>query len=198
MPHKITLTGKPSTPPRFHRDFVTFDMEEGGSVHLPKDLPSSSTITYTLFVTDQQLTKAGIAKNDIEQTKLAVQGEPSLDIPIDLCPGEVGVIVYQLQAPEKQSQKDNAKQEAIKKHMPLPKGAQEWMAMDQVVVPEAFQELPPNPRKVQERKTYIYKHGAFDQPVTIDETGVIQDGYSRYVAAKELKFDQIPIRYLHT
>lgn len=191
--HKITLKGKATSNLRMHDDFLTFDMEEAGSERTLKQLPSSSTISYTIFVTESQLHKAGISKKEVIETRLILQGEPSLDIPIDLCPGEVGVIVYQIQAPEKQAKRDTSK---AKQPMTMPKGTKGYMAMDQLVVPKAFQELPPNPKKVQERKAYVREHGSFDQPVTIDQaTGEIVDGYSRFVAAQELGIDQIPVRY---
>lgn len=194
MSHKITLKGKATSNLRIHDDFLTFDMEEAGSERTLKQLPSSSTISYTIFVTESQLHKAGISNKEVIETPLIIQGEPSLDIPIDLCPGEVGVIVYQIQAPEKQAKRDTSK---AKNHRTMPKGTQGWEDIQVLVVPEVFQKRPPNPQKVQEKKAYVLEHGALDEPVTVhQETKEIQDGYSRYVAAKELKWGKIPVHYV--
>jgi len=46
---------------------------------------------------EKQLKNASISKKEVMKTRLMIQGEPSLDIPIDLSPGEVGV-VYQIQS----------------------------------------------------------------------------------------------------
>lgn len=73
MPHKITVTGKPVSPLRLKGNYFTFDMEENGSPSAPKELTNSSTITYTVFINQKQLKKAGLTDENIQTQKILVQ-----------------------------------------------------------------------------------------------------------------------------
>lgn len=97
--HKITLTGRPVSGLKNSKDgkFLRFNMEESGSPSGPKGLPKSSTILFTVFVTPKQLKKADITKENFMKCKLVVQGEPTLDVPFEDCPGEIGVVCFQIQ-----------------------------------------------------------------------------------------------------
>lgn len=59
--------------------------------------------------------------------KILIQGEPTLDIPIDECPGEVGVICFQIiilpNRKDKESNESKDKREA-KQEAPAPSEAQ--------------------------------------------------------------------------
>ena len=117
MPHKITLTGNPVSSLRQKGSYYTFDLEENGSPAAPKGLPKSSTITYTVFINQKQLKKAGLTEENIQTQKIMVQGEPTLDVSVDDCPGEIGVVCFQVSIiPEKQNQKESGKdsQEPVK------------------------------------------------------------------------------------
>lgn len=109
MPHKITLTGTPCSLLRQNGETFSFDMEESGSSAVPKGLPAIHTpITYTVFLNKKQLTKAGLDKKNIQEQKLLVQGEPTLDMSVEECPGEIGVICFQIAKIEKTAKDDSS------------------------------------------------------------------------------------------
>jgi len=96
MPHKMTLTGSATGPLREYDRYVAFDMREKGSPSAPKGLKKSTFISYTVFVAKKAFNKTGLTKKSIMHEKILVQGEPTLDIPIDECPGEIGIICFQI------------------------------------------------------------------------------------------------------
>ncbi|MGM0890944.1 MAG: plasmid stabilization protein, partial [Bacillota bacterium] len=76
----------------------------------PKGLPGGSTITYTVFLNQKQLQKAGLTAKNINQQKIMVQGEPTLDVSVEDCPGEIGLICFQVSIlPEKPEKKETSK-----------------------------------------------------------------------------------------
>ena len=203
MPHKMTVTGTPVSTLSDKGSFYTFDMEEKGSKAAPKGLPRSSAITYTIFINKKQLQKAGLTEQNIKKQKLMVQGEPTLDVPVEDCPGEIGLICFQLAIlPEKTEKK--APPEAVKpppeekpKEKPkAPAGTEDFMLLKEIVVPEAFLNSHPNPEKTQQVVKYVEQSGHLDEPLTIHrETKMLTDGYRRYIVAKQLKLEQVPIAY---
>lgn len=208
MPHKITLTGKPMSSLRSKKNFYTFDMEETGSPAAPKGLPKSSTITYTVFINQKQLKKAGLTEENIQNQKILVQGEPTLDIPVDDCPGEIGVVCFQVSViPEKQKEDDKAKKEPVKEQEKKkkvkieekpkgPDGTEDFISLDQIQVPEAFLQTRPNPYKTQNVIDYVKQNGCLDEPITINrETKILTDGYRRYIVAEKLEMKTVPVMY---
>jgi hypothetical protein len=208
MAHKITLTGKPVSALRSKETYYTFDMEESGSPEVPKGLPSSSTITYTVFINQKQLKKAGLTEENIQNQKIMVQGEPTLDVPVDDCPGEVGVVCFQVSViPEKQkeavktekeSAKEPEKKEEVKEEEQpkAPEGTEDFVALDQIKVPEEFLQFQPNPYKTQIVIDYVKQAGCLDEPITINrETKVLTDGYRRYIVAEKLEMKIVPVMY---
>jgi hypothetical protein len=205
MPHKITLTGKPVSPMRQKGAYYTFDMEENGSPAAPKGLPKSSTITYTVFINQKQLKKAGLTEENIQAQKIMVQGEPTLDISVDDCPGEIGVICFQVSIiPEKQKEKELGKdsQEPVKIEVKTeekpkgPEGTEDFISIEQISVPEEFLNSRPNPEKTQQVVDYVKRTGYLDEPIMINrETNILTDGYRRYIVAKKVKMDLVPIAY---
>jgi glucan-binding YG repeat protein len=189
--------------------------------------------------------------------KILIQGEPTLDIPIDECPGEVGVICFQITVlPNKNDKEKNEsdakkepKQEASapsqeqkntestkqeeqepvsqpaakeekkeaetvqtevkettvqeKKAEPKPKtlsnqpkGTQDFLSFDDIIVPEAFLNTRPNPEKTQKVIDFVKRTGRLDEPLTIEkDSKVLKDGYRRYVVAKTVKMDKVPVVY---
>ncbi|MGZ0880356.1 plasmid stabilization protein, partial [Priestia megaterium] len=112
MPHKITLTGSATGPLREYDRYVAFDMREKGSPSAPKGLKKSTFISYTVFVAKKAFNKTGLTKKSIMHEKILIQGEPTLDIPIDECPGEVGVICFQITVlPNKNDKEKNQSEE---------------------------------------------------------------------------------------
>ncbi|MBU8757301.1 plasmid stabilization protein [Priestia megaterium] len=237
MPHKMTLTGSATGPLREYDRYVAFDMREKGSPSAPKGLKKSTFISYTVFVAKKAFNKTGLTKKSIMHEKILVQGEPTLDIPIDECPGEIGIICFQITVlPNKNDKEANdskdkkeatqevskAQQEVVatkqeekqnpvsqpvakeeKKAAPQkkqlhtqPKGTQDIVSFDEIIVPEAFLKTRPNPMKTEEVIEFVKRTGHLDKPLTIEkETKVLKDGYRRYIVAKTMKMDNVPVVY---
>jgi hypothetical protein len=249
MPHKMTLTGSATGPLREYDRYVAFDMREKGSPSAPKGLKKSTFISYTVFVAKKAFNKTGLTKKSIMHEKILIQGEPTLDIPIDECPGEIGIICFQITAlPNKNDkeakQDDSALSEAQKKaesteqeekHAPVsqpvakeakqesktiqpevketpvqekrtvpqqkqlptqPKGTQDVVNFEEIIVPEAFLKTRPNPVKTEEVVEFVKRTGHLDKPLTIDKgSKVLKDGYRRYIVAKTMKMDKVPVVY---
>ena len=257
MPHKMTLTGSATGPLREYDRYVAFDMREKGSPSAPKGLKKSTFISYTVFVAKKAFNKTGLTKKSIMHEKILVQGEPTLDIPIDECPGEIGIICFQItvlpnkndkEANESKDKKEaqqevsKAQQEVVatkqeekqdpvsqpiakeekkdaetvqpevkktpvqeqkaapqKKQQPIqPKGTKDVVTFDDIIVPEAFLKTRPNPVKTEEVIEFVKRTGHLDKPLTIEkETKVLKDGYRRYIVAKTLKMENVPVVYEH-
>ncbi|WP_143256205.1 plasmid stabilization protein [Priestia aryabhattai] len=254
MPHKITLTGSATGPLREYDRYVAFDMREKGSPSAPKGLKKSTFISYTVFVAKKAFNKTGLTKKSIMHEKVLIQGEPTLDIPIDECPGEVGVICFQITVlPNKNDKEKNEsdakkepKQEAstpseaqkntestvqeevqepisqpvAKEVKPIqpevqqapteekkteekkttlpnqPKGTQDLLNFDDIIVPEEFLKTRPNPEKTQKVIDFVKRTGRLDEPLTIEKgSKILKDGYRRYVVAKTVKMNQVPVVY---
>ncbi len=258
MPHKITLTGSATGPLREYDRYVAFDMREKGSPSAPKGLKKSTFISYTVFVAKKAFNKTGLTKKSIMHEKILIQGEPTLDIPIDECPGEVGVICFQItvlpnkndkeknQSDEKKEPKQEAsapsqaqkntestkqeeeqapvshpaakeKKKEVKSIQPevqqapteekkaeekkttlsnQPKGTQDLLNFDDIIVPEEFLKTRPNPEKTQKVIDFVKRTGRLDEPLTIEKgSKILKDGYRRYVVAKTVKMDQVPVVY---
>ncbi|MGG0464566.1 plasmid stabilization protein [Priestia aryabhattai] len=257
MPHKITLTGSATGPLREYDRYVAFDMREKGSPSAPKGLKKSTFISYTVFVAKKAFNKTGLTKKSIMHEKILIQGEPTLDIPIDECPGEIGVICFQItvlpnkndkeknesdakkepkkeasgpsqeqkntesnkqveeQAPVSQPvAKEDEKAETVqsevketpvqekktepqKKDMPnQPKGTQDLLSFDDIIVPEEFLKTRPNPEKTQKVIDFVKRTGRLDEPLTIEKgSKILKDGYRRYIVAKTVKMDRVPVVY---
>ncbi|MFF2596690.1 plasmid stabilization protein [Priestia megaterium] len=254
MPHKITLTGSATGPLREYDRYVAFDMREKGSPSAPKGLKKSTFISYTVFVAKKAFNKTGLTKKSIMHEKVLIQGEPTLDIPIDECPGEVGVICFQITVlPNKNDKEKNEsdakkepKQEAstpseaqkntestvqeevqepisqpvAKEVKPIqpevqqapteekkteekkttlpnqPKGTQDLLNVDDIIVSEEFLKTRPNPEKTQKVIDFVKRTGRLDEPLTIEKgSKILKDGYRRYVVAKTVKMNQVPVVY---
>ncbi|PGN54443.1 plasmid stabilization protein, partial [Priestia megaterium] len=191
--------------------------------------------------------KTGLTKKSIMHEKFLIQGEPTLDIPIDECPGEIGIICFQITVlPNKNDKEANeskdkkeAKQEVSKvqqevaatkqeekqepvakeaktvhpevketpvqekkaapqkKQQPIqPKGTKDVVSFDDIIVPEAFLKTRPNPVKTEEVIEFVKRTGHLDKPLTIEkETKVLKDGYRRYIVAKTMKMENVPVVY---
>ena len=258
MPHKITLTGSATGPLREYDRYVAFDMREKGSPSAPKGLKKSTFISYTVFVAKKAFNKTGLTKKSIMHEKILIQGEPTLDILIDECPGEVGVICFQITvlpnkndkeknqseekkepkqetsaSPESPQKTESKKQEEAQapvsqpvaneqkkeaetvqpevKEAPVqekkaepksktlpnqPKGTQDLVSFDDIIVPEEFLKTRPNPEKTQKVIDFVKRTGRLDEPLTIEKgSKILKDGYRRYVVAKTVKMDQVPVVY---
>ena len=67
---------------------------------------------------------------------------------------------------------------------------------DDIIVPEEFLKTRPNPEKTQKVIDFVKRTGHLDEPLTIEkESKVLKDGYRRYIVAKTVKMDQVPVVY---
>ncbi|MED4117074.1 hypothetical protein [Priestia megaterium] len=132
MPHKMTLTGSATGPLREYDRYVAFDMREKGSPSAPKGLKKSTFISYTVFVAKKAFNKTGLTKKSIMHEKILIQGEPTLDIPIDECPGEIGIICFQITVlPNKNDKETNESNDKKEAKQEVSKAQQEVVATKQ-------------------------------------------------------------------
>ncbi|PEB61069.1 plasmid stabilization protein, partial [Priestia megaterium] len=67
---------------------------------------------------------------------------------------------------------------------------------DDIIVPEEFLKTRPNPEKTQKVIDFVKRTGRLDEPLTIEKgSKILKDGYRRYVVAKTVKMDQVPVVY---
>ena len=77
-----------------------------------------------------------------------------------------------------------------------PKGTQDLVNFDDIIVPEEFLKTRPNPEKTQKVIDFVKRTGRLDEPLTIEKgSNVLKDGYRRYVVAKTVKMNQVPVVY---
>lgn len=96
MGTKITLVGTRDSKLRKTEKYFAFEMNLGGSKNSPKGLPTpSQEIQFTVFVSLKAGNKIHI-DNLRTDTKLLVEGELALDVPMEECPGEIGVIAFKV------------------------------------------------------------------------------------------------------
>ncbi|MDN3233562.1 plasmid stabilization protein [Priestia megaterium] len=132
MPHKMTITGSATGPLREYDRYVAFDMREKGSPAAPKGLKKSTFISYTVFVAKKAFNKTGLTKKSIMHEKILIQGEPTLDIPIDECPGEIGIICFQITVlPNKNDKEINDSKDKKEAKQEVSKAQQEVAATKQ-------------------------------------------------------------------
>lgn len=84
-----------------------------------------------------------------------------------------------------------------KKQQPIqPKGTKDVVSFEDIIVPEAFLKTRPNPVKTEEVIEFVKRTGHLDKPLTIEKgSKVLKDGYRRYIVAKTMKMDNVPVVY---
>lgn len=198
MPAKISLTGLPKDV-QVLPDYYRLSMEEGGTLYPPKGLPSASpSITYTVLVSHKLGVQLGLPD---ASRRLLIQGELTLDLPLNECPGEIGVIAFQGQIiPEKQPAPKAALSTPVTPHeRPWPDlSPYPLIALSQVKVPDKFLLRKPSRAKTQALQEAVAAHGQLDEPIVVrpafDGSGyVLYDGYRRYVVARQLGWTTIPV-----
>ncbi|WP_289318961.1 hypothetical protein [Peribacillus sp. NJ4] len=116
---------------------------------------------------------------------------------------EIGLICFQVSIlPEKPENKGTThpiKIQAAEKPQEKPKspkGTEDFIALKEIVVPEAFLNSHPNPEKTQQVVNYVKQNGYLDEPLTINrETNLLTDGYRRYIVAQQLELEIVPVVY---
>lgn len=205
MPAKISLTGvvravEPG--PGYFR----LTMEEGGSTQPPKGLPpASAVITYTVLVAPKL---AGQLNLPASGQRVLIQGELTLDLPLELCPGEIGVIAFQGQVLP-----DKAEKPPVPAGPPVPTppppntdvpppwpdlSGYPQVPLDHIQVPAPFLRTPPNQAKTAALRRAVQARGQLDRPVQVrpglePDTYVLVDEYRRYVVAQELGWATVPV-----
>ncbi|WP_121614185.1 hypothetical protein [Mesobacillus foraminis] len=77
-----------------------------------------------------------------------------------------------------------------------PEGTEEFILLETIHVPVAFLNSYPNPVKTEEVLNYVKETGQLDEPILINkETRILSDGYRRYIIAKEMKIERVPVAY---
>lgn len=215
--HTITLVGIPSSKLRDNGTHLSFDMEEAGSPTPPKKLPKSSPVSFTVFLNEKQLKRAGLSAENIQEEAIIVKGEITLDVPMEDCPGEIGVICFQLfkvppyqnhylQFKKKAEQKtDTESEQSIQKdgeeaffetENPWPEGTEDFLPLSDITIPEGFLSFQPSWIKTRKVISFVKHRGYLDEPITVNrETKLLIDGYRRYVVAQELGLKLVPVTY---
>ncbi|PSR31026.1 MAG: hypothetical protein C7B43_04035 [Sulfobacillus benefaciens] len=207
MSAKITLTGYPTGPIEAFSDYFRFDMEEGGSAAPPKGLPGASALTFTVFVSKKAGKKLGFP--DSPAHRLLIQGELTAELPMDQCPGELGVIAFKVDTllPQETAETmDDDRPTTPAVATPAASVLEEWpdlseypsLPLSQVIIPEAFLLTPPNAKKTSALQIRIAQHGQLDEPIVVRATEnkqyLLIDGYRRYLIAEQLGWVAIPVR----
>lgn len=85
-----------------------------------------------------------------------------------------------------------------------PQGADDYVRIQDIIVPPAFSRSTPSKKKIEEYTKRYIKLGYLDIPITVipetNECGtpnklVITDGYIRYLIAKDWGMDLVPVKY---
>lgn len=67
------------------------------------------------------------------------------------------------------------------------------LPIEEIKVPTAFAQTTPGRNKVEMRKAFYKIAGKFDKEIIVDRKGYLFDGYSAYIAAKELGLDKVSV-----
>ncbi|WP_127490217.1 hypothetical protein [Paenibacillus ehimensis] len=96
--------------------WVCLEIVTGGSPAAPKGLPKASQVTYTVILNEKQYRKLEADSKEVglhvKGSKVFIQGEITLDLPITIVEGEIGVIAYQLKNVDAEKLKTAAAKEA--------------------------------------------------------------------------------------
>jgi hypothetical protein len=209
---KIMLTGTRTGELRKTAQYYAFEMELEGSKTAPKGLPlPSKSIQYTVFVSLKAGRKAKLESAPIDR-KWLIQGELVLDVPVQDCPGEIGVVAFQIaELPSKQEQSpasDSPSEREVKAAQaevaaavsniqaePSTETSILQVKLENIQVPEQFLQTKLNPVKTDLLRKFVQKNGRIDKPIHLcreENTYWLVDGYRRYVVAREFGFDEVP------
>lgn len=110
MPAKIKVTGEVKrirqvrSPLNNKVFWFCLDITTGGSPASPKTLPPASTVDYTILTSEKQYRKLTEEMQAhglrLKGSKVFVEGEITLDLPIEIVSGEIGVITFKIESVE--------------------------------------------------------------------------------------------------
>lgn len=76
------------------------------------------------------------------------------------------------------------------------KNKQQTLALSEISIPAPFKKTKPNREKINALKEYIQKTGTLDQTIIVHpKTRMLVDGFARYLAAKELGMNEVPVQF---
>ena len=77
-----------------------------------------------------------------------------------------------------------------------PDGTEDFILLNQIVVTEEFLNSHPSVEKTQRVLNYVKQSGYLDEPIMINrDTKILSDGYIRYIVAKDIEMNVVPIVY---
>ena len=215
MSAKITITGARSGKLRKNDRYYSFEIETGGSANPPKGLPkaAATVVEYTVFISLKAGRKAGL-ENAPRDQKWVVQGEPTIDLSVEECPGAIGVIAFQLEAiPAKtEDAKPTAKVESMvepsapkrvetpvepSKPVAAPPVEVHTLPLTEIHVSKKYERYALNAEKTQLVMEWVKEHGRLDKPIEVRPNNGeywLMDGYRRYVIAQELGLAEVDVR----
>ena len=215
MSAKITITGARSGKLRKNDRFYAFEIETGGSANPPKGLPTAAAtvVEYTVFVSLKAGRKAGL-ENAPRDQKWVVQGEPTIDLSVDECPGAIGVIAFQLEAisakteePKPTATVESMAEPSTPKTVETPAQPQQAVApppievhtlpLTEIHVSKKYERYALNAEKTQPVMEWVKEHGRLDKPIEVRPNNGeywLMDGYRRYVIAQELGLAEVDVR----
>ena len=210
MSAKITITGARSGKLRKNDRYYSFEIETGGSTNPPKGLPTAAAteVEYTVFVSLKAGKKAGLENAPSDQ-KWVVQGEPTIDLSVEECPGAIGVIAFQLEAVPAKTEDAKATatiEPSAPKRVEMPVQSQKPVApppvevhtlpLTDIHVSKKYSRYSLNPEKTQPVMEWVKEHGRLDKPIEVRPTNGeywLMDGYRRYVIARELGLAEVDV-----
>ena len=211
MSAKITITGVRSGKLRKNDRFYAFEIETGGSANPPKGLPTAAAtlVEYTVFVSLKAGRKAGL-ENAPRDQKWVVQGEPTIDLSVDECPGAIGVIAFQLEAIPARTEKPKPAatvesstpkkvQTPVEPPKPVapPPAEVHTLPLTEIHVSKKYKRYALNEEKTQPVMEWVKEHGRLDKPIEVRPNNGeywLMDGYRRYVIAQELGLAEVDVR----
>jgi len=93
---KLNLVGRPASELREFEKYYTFDMKQRSGTVL-KGLPRiKKPIVYTIFVHPRHVRKLALTGDGFRKRAFFIEGEPNLDLGMDICPGDIGVACHRI------------------------------------------------------------------------------------------------------
>ena len=67
------------------------------------------------------------------------------------------------------------------------------MKLSKIIIPTIFKATNPSQIKIDNVSKHFKRFGMLDKPVVVDKSGVLIDGYIRYLVAKEAGLDEVDV-----
>lgn len=86
----------------------------------------------------------------------------------------------------------------------LPLGTEQYINIDDVIIPKEILYSHPRPQKIKEYIRRFKELGYLDKPITVEQDKsypnspciILRDGYIRLIIAKKFNFKKVPIRFV--